>query len=138
MIAIKGRIAGKDTKSKPAYLDILVGSDLFFIGHRVYCTTETIESSIHTHIELLVQDIHREESYTLYGFKTTEQKDTFNLLRKVKGIGGNSALLVLDSIDNIESLHQAIKDGDSAYFVKFKGIGKTTANNIINDLKNKI
>ena len=138
MIAIKGRIAGKDVKSKPAYLDILVGSDLSFIGHRVYCTAETIESSNNTHVELLIQDIYREESYTLYGFKTTEQKNTFNLLMKVKGIGGNSALLVIDSIDNIESMYQAIKEGNSAYFVQFKGIGKTTAKNIINDLKNKV
>ncbi len=131
MISIAGRIAGIDKNSIPAYMDILVGSDSSNIGYRVYCTKKTIDSSTSTHLTLFTENIIREESNKLYGFKYIEEKQAFKLLLKAKGIGGNSALLILDNVDNVNDLYQAIKDKNIEYFVKFKGVGKATAESIV-------
>ncbi len=138
MIAIAGRIAGVDTKSIPAYIDLLVGSDMSFIGHRVYCTKNTIKYANDTHIALDTTLIIKEESHTLYGFPDKLQKSCFDLLRTAKGIGGNTAILILDSIGSVQELYQAIADDDVSYFVKFKGIGKVTAESLIEQLKGKV
>ena len=138
MIAISGRIAGTDILSVPAYIDILVGSDVSFIGYRVYCTKNTIQLATDTHISLDTTRIIKEESHTLYGFTSDKEKQAFDLLRTASGIGGNTALLILDSIDNVNDLYQAIADSNSAYFVKFKGIGKAKADLIIKGLKKKV
>ena len=79
----------------------------------------------------------REDSNTLYGFLTKEQKKVFLLLLKVKGVGPKSALAVLAGATSNEII-SAIEKSDAVYLTKFPGIGKKSAQQIILDLQGKI
>ena len=79
----------------------------------------------------------REDSNTLYGFRTIDQKKVFLLLLKVKGVGPKSALAILAGASS-EEITNAIENSDVNYMTKFPGIGKKSAQQIILDLKGKI
>lgn len=79
----------------------------------------------------------REDSNTLYGFKSKEQKSVFLLLLKVKGVGPKSALAILAGAKSSEIIN-AIENSDVAYMTKFPGVGKKSAQQIILDLKGKV
>ena len=79
----------------------------------------------------------REDSNTLYGFSTKEQKKVFLLLLKVKGVGPKSALAILAGATS-EEIISAIEKQDAVYLTKFPGIGKKSAQQIILDLQGKV
>lgn len=78
--------------------------------------------------------ITSENSSTLYGFKTLEEKGLFDSLLKVSGIGPKIALSILSS-SSISRLKKAIEESDSKYLMSLPGIGKKNASQIILDLK---
>ena len=79
----------------------------------------------------------REDSNTLYGFSSKEQKKVFLLLLKVKGVGPKSALAILAGASSFEIIN-AIEKSDVNYLTKFPGIGKKSAQQIILDLQGKV
>ena len=79
----------------------------------------------------------REDSNTLYGFSSKEQKKVFLLLLKVKGVGPKSALAILAGASSFEIIN-AIEKSDANYLTKFPGIGKKSAQQIILDLQGKV
>ena len=74
---------------------------------------------------------------TLYGFRDHQEKQLFNTLLKVSGIGPKSALSIL-ALDDHAGLIQAIDSGDSTYLTKFPGVGKKTAQQMILDLSGNL
>ena len=87
--------------------------------------------------ELFVETSVREDAIVLFGFRTTEEKELFNLLREVNKIGPKTALTILSS-NNVEEVSTAISMGDSSFFKKVSGVGPKTAERIIIDLKDKV
>ena len=79
----------------------------------------------------------RDNDISLYGFKNKVEKQLFLKLLNVSGIGPKSALAILAS-DDLSGLVTAINNDDDGYLVKFPGIGKKTAKQIILDLKGKL
>ncbi|MDO4814137.1 MAG: Holliday junction branch migration protein RuvA [Gemella sp.] len=79
----------------------------------------------------------REDSNTLYGFRSKEQKKVFLLLLKVKGVGPKSALAILAGAKSDEII-TAIESSDVNYMTKFPGVGKKSAQQIILDLQGKV
>ncbi|PLR93737.1 Holliday junction branch migration protein RuvA [Bacillus sp. T33-2] len=79
----------------------------------------------------------REDVAALYGFKTREEKALFARLLNVSGIGPKGALAILAS-GQPEQVVQAIENEDEAYLVKFPGVGKKTARQMILDLRGKL
>ncbi|MBL3646304.1 Holliday junction branch migration protein RuvA [Bacillus vallismortis] len=79
----------------------------------------------------------REDAFSLYGFSTREEKALFTKLLNVTGIGPKGALAILGSGDP-GAVIQAIESEDEAFLVKFPGVGKKTARQIILDLKGKL
>jgi Holliday junction DNA helicase RuvA len=79
----------------------------------------------------------REDSHTLYGFANVEEKALFLKLTSVTGIGPKSALAILAAGD-VDSLVGAIESDNVSYLLKFPGVGKKTASQIILDLKGKL
>lgn len=79
----------------------------------------------------------REDIIALYGFSTREEKILFTKLLNVSGIGPKGALAILAS-GNPEQVVQAIEDEDETFLVKFPGVGKKTARQMILDLKGKL
>lgn len=79
----------------------------------------------------------RDDSYTLYGFATVQERALYRLLITVSGVGANTARMILSSITPKE-LCNIIAGGDERMLKSVKGIGVRTAQRIIVDLKDKI
>lgn len=79
----------------------------------------------------------REDASDLYGFKTVEDLELFNLLLSVSGIGPKSALGVLSAATSQEII-QSIARGDSLLLTKVSGIGKKTAERLVLELRSKV
>lgn len=86
---------------------------------------------------LFTQQIIREDAHLLFGFNTRSEKEMFNLLISVNGVGAVSALILLSTL-SLGEIASAILSRNSALIQKAKGIGAKTAERIIVDLKDKV
>jgi Holliday junction DNA helicase RuvA len=98
-------------------------------------TYSTIGSEEFT--KVYTQFIVREDAQLLYGFATKEEREMFNLLISVSGIGPNTAMIMLSSLMPAEIAH-AIQVEDVRTIQSIKGIGAKTAQRVIIDLKDKV
>jgi Holliday junction DNA helicase RuvA len=82
--------------------------------------------------------IYREDSQTLYGFATAEDRDFFRLMiENVTGIGPKVALSIMSRL-SLPLLQGAIRSGDIATLSKCPGIGKKTAERLVIELKSRV
>ncbi len=77
----------------------------------------------------------KEESQTLFGFGSASERDLFEALLKTSGIGGKTAIAILDLPR--DRIVQAIAAGDSAVLQQVQGVGAKTAGRIVLDLKDR-
>lgn len=108
------------------------------VGYKLFVSPENINgTNIGDQASFFTYMAVRENSLDLYGFKDIEEKDFFELLLDVSGIGPKSALSIL-SIASIDTLKQAIATGDTGYLNKVSGIGRKTAEKIVIELRDKM
>ncbi len=88
-------------------------------------------------VKLYVYEAIREDAYVLYGFATKKEREMFELLITVSGVGTNTARMMLSSM-SVGELCNAISTGNAKLIQNIKGIGKMTAQRIIVDLRDKI
>ncbi|TEU19123.1 MAG: Holliday junction branch migration protein RuvA [Gammaproteobacteria bacterium] len=129
-----GRLTGKILEKNPP--EILLEVD--GIGYEILCPMSSFyemgsESSISLHTHLAV----KEDSHTLYGFISKDEKTLFRELIRVNGIGPKVALAILSHL-NIASLMNAVAMEDDALLAKTPGIGKKTAQKLIVELKDRL
>lgn len=105
------------------------------IGYQLYCANPyRWQEYLAQRVKIFVELIVREDSMTLYGFKELSEKQLFLTLNKVSGIGPKSAMSIL-ALDDHQGLVEAIEASDSKYLMKFPGVGKKTAQQMILDLQ---
>ncbi len=108
-----------------------VGYELMVSLH-TYAQVEKLET-----VKILVHEVIREDSHTLYGFATDEERRLFAMLIGVSGVGPATAQLLLSSMTPDE-VRAAILGEHEQAFSKVKGIGPKTARRLILELKDKV
>lgn len=127
-------IAGSLAEITPAYAVV----DKHGIGYRMNISLVTFDAlQGKRETRLFVHEIIREDTHELYGFATVAERELFQLMIAVSGVGANSARLILSAIPPGE-LEAVIASGDEKRLKSVKGIGAKTAQRIIVDLRDKI
>ena len=129
-----GRLSGKILEKNPPEILLEVAG----IGYEVLCPMSSFyemgnESNVSLHTHLAV----KEDSHTLYGFISKDEKTLFRELVRVNGIGPKVALAILSHL-NIASLMNAVANEDDTLLAKTPGIGKKTAQKLIVELKDRL
>ncbi|GGH85802.1 Holliday junction DNA helicase RuvA [Pullulanibacillus pueri] len=107
------------------------------IGYLIYCPNPFSFQPIGQEMKIYTYQYVREDALHLYGFKTREERALFIHLLSVSGIGPKGALAIL-ATGEPQRVIQAIEAEDETFLVKFPGIGKKTARQMILDLKGKV
>ncbi len=112
--------------------------DVNGVGYEVSCTAHNAaELPADEPVELHIRTIVREDAFLLYGFPTGDDRDAFDLLRSVKGVGPKHALAVLDTL-SVAELSSAIALDDTRALTKVSGVGKRLAERLCLELKTKL
>lgn len=127
-------ISGRIAEITPAYAIV----DNHGVGYFINITLNTFtaigeqtEVKLYTHLQVL------EDAHNLFGFYTAKERDMFELLISVSGVGCNTARLILSSL-TVNELSTAIAGEDIRTIQAVKGIGSKTAQRIIVDLRDKV
>jgi Holliday junction DNA helicase RuvA len=109
------------------------------VGYMLSVSASTLEevAPVGTKASLLATMVVREDAMQLYGFATAEERDVFNLLTGVSGVGPKVALAVLSAM-SVPEVETALVAGDHETFQKVPGIGKRTAERLVVELKDKV
>lgn len=86
---------------------------------------------------LYCTEIIREDTHELYGFPTKGERQLFEMLMTVSGIGGNTARLIMSAYSAAD-IRQIIATGNVKALSAIKGFGPKTAQRVIVDLKDKV
>ncbi len=108
------------------------------IGYKLHIPLSTFEKiSNKEKTKLYTKLTIRDDEIKIYGFYSLEERDMFNLLLSVNGVGSNVALTILSS-SSISQFESYVVSNDPKSLQRIKGIGKKTAERIILELKESI
>lgn len=127
-------VSGVVSVVQPSGVVIEVGG----VGIAMACTPQTAASArrgdvLALHTSLVV----REDSLTLYGFSDSEQRDVFEIVQTVSGVGPRTALAVLATMTPAD-LRQSIAAEDIASLTRVPGIGTKGAQRMVIELKDRL
>jgi Holliday junction DNA helicase RuvA len=129
------RLTGKlaETTTDGAVID--VGG----VGYQLLCSARTLEAlgAVGTDVLILTELQVREDAWTLFGFGSAHERDTFRALTSVQGVGGRLALAILSALSP-DDLSRAISQGDKAMIGRANGVGPKLAARIANELQGKL
>lgn len=111
--------------------------DVGGVGYLVYCSARTLGRLQRGAVATLHVETHvREDHIHLFGFTEPGERDWFNLLITVQGVGAKVALAIL-SVAGPEQLLQTIAAGDKVLLTRASGVGPKLALRILTELKDK-
>lgn len=129
-----GYLKGKVISIKPTQILI----DVNGVGYNVNISLNTYEKVNNTDsVSLHIYTSVKEDSINLFGFQTSAEKEMFELLISITGIGPKLALGVLSGIQ-VNELKKAIAASDVSRVVAIPGIGRKTAERLMLELKSKV
>ncbi len=109
------------------------------VGYRIFIPLTTfyelpeagqlITLHVHTHV--------KQDAINLFGFYTIQERDLFQLMLSVSGIGPKMSMNILSGI-SVKELLLAISNGDVRKLISIPGLGKKTAERLILELKEKV
>lgn len=109
------------------------------IGYAIFvpCRLLTELPSLEQFIQLYTTFVVRESSQTLYGFLSIQERDVFDILMNVAGIGPKLALSLIGHL-TFPELQAAVSHQDLLTLCRVPGVGKKTAERLVVELKDKI
>jgi len=108
------------------------------VGMLVHTTPRTV-ADLRTGAEVTVSTtlVVREDSLTLFGFGSPSERDMFETVQTVSGVGPRLALAML-SVLTPDEVSAALRAGDLATLTKIPGVGKKSAERLVLELKDKV
>ncbi len=124
-------IRGKITHIAPEYVALETGG----IGYKIFIPLNlyTKGLKLSEELTLFISHVVREDSQKLFGFLAREERNFFEKLCTISGVGPKTALAMIGHMENAQ-LKSAIEMGNASLLSKIPGIGKKTAERIIVDL----
>ena len=113
--------------------------DVGGVGYQLLASRRTLDAlgSVGSDVMLLTELQVREDAWTLFGFATSGERDTFRALTSVQGVGGRVALAILSAL-GADDLALAVSSGDKAMIARANGVGPKLAARIANELQGKL
>lgn len=130
---IKGIVAGKTNSTKGTFVTVETSG----IGYLLEITKRDFNEIPDGDIKIYTVLLHREDKMSLCGFLHKEDRDIFNILTSVSGVGAKMALTLLDEFESSELIGFVI-DGNYKEITRAKGVGPKLAQKIILELKDKL
>lgn len=109
------------------------------VGYGIAITLPTYSALVGSEsqeVKLFITEIIREDTHEVYGFTARTERQLFELLMTVSGVGAATARMIMSAF-TAEELRMLIATGNSKAMSKVKGLGPKTAQRIIVDLKDK-
>ncbi|HWU91760.1 MAG TPA: Holliday junction branch migration protein RuvA [Sphingomicrobium sp.] len=129
------RLTGKlaETTAEGAVIDVAG------VGYQLLCSARTLDAlgPVGGDVLVLTELQVREDAWTLFGFGSPNERDTFRALTSVQGVGGRLALAILSAL-SLDELSRAISQGDKAMIGRANGVGPKLAARIANELQGKL
>lgn len=113
--------------------------DVGGVGYRVLCSARTLDSlgPLGGEALVLTELQVREDAWTLFGFGSADERDSFRALTSIQGVGGRLALAILSALSPDE-LARAVSQQDKAMIGRANGVGPKLAARIANELQGKL
>jgi holliday junction DNA helicase RuvA len=113
--------------------------DVGGVGYLVHASGRTLEAlgPVGGEVLIMTELQVREDAWTLFGFGSTLERDSFRALTSVQGVGGKLAIAILSALSPDE-LARAVSQDDKAMIGRANGVGPKLAARIANELKGKL
>ena len=130
-----GYLTGKIISKKPTKILL----DVNGVGYLVNISISTFEKlpELNEQVSLYIYTSVKEDAIDLYGFSSEAEKEMFELLISVNGIGPKLAQSILSGIQ-IDDLQEAIKTGNLSRIIATPGVGRKTGERLIVELRDKV
>ncbi|MBN1469665.1 MAG: Holliday junction branch migration protein RuvA [Fusobacteriaceae bacterium] len=126
---ICGEVASKKVDS--------VTIDVNNIGYKIYISLNTFEKIGSDRVKLFIYNYVREDMFLLYGFYNESERDFFEKLIGISGVGAKLAIAILSTF-NVKDLKQIIISEDIKLLTKVPGLGEKKGKKLILDIKDKL
>ncbi len=111
--------------------------DVHGVGYGLYVTPEILtKSTIGEELRFYITESIREDAYDLFGFLATDERDMFELVRKVSGVGPKVAMALI-GFYSPNALQSIIIAGEDTKLSLAPGVGKKLASKIVVELKDR-
>lgn len=130
-----GKLRGRVDTIKDDHLILDVGG----VGYLVFASARTLSQldGLSGEVALVIETHMREDHIRLYGFMSEAERECFQMLTTVQGVGSKVGMAIL-AIMASEDMITAIASQDTASFTRATGVGKKLAERIVNELKGKV
>ena len=128
-------LTGRLLRCEDTFLILLVNG----VGYQVWCskTTRTHATLNPENLSLEILSVYKQDSVTLFGFCSLHERDVFELLLNVQGVGGKMALSLLSALSS-DALVHAIQLQDATALTQAEGVGPKLAQRITREIKDKV
>lgn len=132
---INGKYICKTSNSKGFYATVEAGG----IGYSLEIMPRDFQNlpEENSPVKMYTVLLHKEDKMGLCGFLRREERDMFNVLTSVSGVGSKMALILLNSF-SVKNLVNLVLDNDYKSLTQAKGVGPKLAQKIVLELKDKL
>ena len=111
--------------------------DVNGIGYIIFCSNKIIASSnMNDNVNLITQTIVKENDISIYGFINSSEKEFFNHLLGIQGVGAKLAQTIL-GMYSADEIIASVQNNDDLQFTRVSGVGPKLATRLVSELRNK-